>query len=103
MAIRGLRGLLHAQICERNRGRWLTWHHPRTIRVNHTTTFGYGTTLTVDDQGQPLTIKDPLNNITTFTYNLGDLISVKDPLNRERKRMLDAAGRLRSVIILLGR
>jgi YD repeat-containing protein len=43
-------------------------------------------------------MKDPLNNITTFTYELGDLISVKDPLNRERKRMLDAAGRLRSMI-----
>jgi RHS repeat-associated protein len=88
-----------------------------TDPLSHTTTFGYDTkgnlttitnalnkttTLTVNPQGQPLTIKDPLNNITTFTYELGDLISVKDPLNRETKRMLDAAGRLRSIINPLG-
>lgn len=79
-----------------------------TDPLNRTTTFGYDTkgnlktitnalskvtTITVNAQGQPLTIKDPLNNITTFTYALGDLISVKDPLNRETKRMLDAARR----------
>jgi YD repeat-containing protein len=66
------------------------------LGAGHTTTFGYDTkgnlttitnalnkitTVTVNTQGQPLTIKDPLNNITTFTYELGDLISVKDPLN----------------------
>jgi len=39
---------------------------------------------------------------TTLTYELGDLISVKDPLNRETKHMLDAAGRLRSIINPLG-
>lgn len=87
------------------------------LGVGHTTTFGYDpkgnlttitnalnkiTTITVNTQGQPLTIKDPLNNITTFTYELGDLIAVKDPLNRETKRMLDAAGRLRAVINPLG-
>jgi YD repeat-containing protein len=60
--------------------------HPRTRNV------------VANPQGQQLTIKDPLNNFTTFTYELGDLISVKDPLNRETKRMLDAAGRLRSMI-----
>lgn len=88
-----------------------------TDPLSHTTTFGYdpkgnlttitnalnkATILTVNAQGQPLTIKDPLNNITTFTYELGDLITVKDPLNRETKRMLDAAGRLRSLINPLG-
>ncbi len=88
-----------------------------TDPLNHTTTFGYDTkgnlttitnalnkitTITVNPQGQPLTIKDPLNNITTFTYELGDLISVKDPLNRTTTRMLDAAGRLRSLINPLG-
>jgi RHS repeat-associated protein len=60
------------------------------------------TTITVNGQGQPLTIKDPLNNITTFTYEAGDLVKVKDPLNRETTRMLDAAGRLRSLINPLG-
>lgn len=40
--------------------------------------------------------------ISTFTYELGDLISVKDPLNRETKRIQDAAGRLRSIINPLG-
>ncbi len=88
-----------------------------TDPLSHTTTFGYDTkgnlttitnalnkvtTITVNTQGQPLTIKDPLNNQTIFTYELGDLISVKDPLNRETKRMLDAAGRLRSIINPLG-
>ena len=48
------------------------------------------------------TVTVPLNNITTFTYELGDLIAVKDPMNRETKRMLDAAGRLRSLINPLG-
>jgi RHS repeat-associated protein len=56
----------------------------------------------VNSQGQPSKITDLLGNFTTFTYELGDLISVKDPLNRETKRMLDAAGRLRSVINPLG-
>jgi RHS repeat-associated protein len=85
--------------------------------LSHPTTFGYDskgnlttitnalskvTTITVNTQGQPLTIKDPLNNITTFTYELGDLIAVKDPLNRTTTRMLDAAGRLRSIINPLG-
>ncbi len=49
------------------------------------------TTITVNTQGQPLTIKDPLNNITTFTYELGDLISVKDPLNRTSTRIVPSA------------
>jgi YD repeat-containing protein len=60
------------------------------------------TTLTVNPQGQPLTIKDPLNNTTTLTYELGDLVKVKDPLNRETQRILDAAGRLRNVTNPLG-
>jgi RHS repeat-associated protein len=87
------------------------------LGVGHTTTFGYDakgnlktitnalgkiTNIDVNTQGQPITIKDPLNNQTTFTYELGDLIAVKDPLNRETKRMLDAAGRLRSIINPLG-
>jgi YD repeat-containing protein len=42
-------------------------------------------------------LKDPLNNITTFTYEVGDLVKVKDPLNRETQRILDAAGRLRNI------
>jgi RHS repeat-associated protein len=43
-----------------------------------------------------------LSNVTTFTYELGDLIKVKDPLNRETQRILDAAGRLRNVTNPLG-
>jgi len=88
-----------------------------TDPLNHTTTFGYDakgnlttitnalnkiTTITVNPQGQPLTIKDPLNNITTFTYEVGDLVKVKDPLNRETQRILDAAGRLRNITNPLG-
>lgn len=60
------------------------------------------TTITVNNAGQPLTIKDSLNNITTFTYELGDLVKIKDPLNRETQRILDAAGRLRNVTNPLG-
>ncbi|TKB68029.1 MAG: hypothetical protein E8D47_00685 [Nitrospira sp.] len=85
--------------------------------LNHTTTFGYNatgnlttitnalnrtTTMTVNPQGQPLTIKTPLNHTTTFTYEAGDLIKVKDPLNRETQRILDAAGRLRNITNPLG-
>ena len=88
-----------------------------TDPLTHTTTFGYDakgnlttitnalsktTTITVDSQGQPLTITDPLSNVTTFTYEVGDLIKVKDPLNRETKRILDAAGRLRNITNPLG-
>jgi RHS repeat-associated protein len=88
-----------------------------TDLLSHTTTFGYDakgnlktitnalgkiTNIDVNSQGQPTKITDPLGNITTFTYELGDLISVKDPLNRETKRMFDAAGRLRSIINPLG-
>jgi hypothetical protein len=28
--------------------------------------------------------------VTTFTYEVGDLVKVKDPLNRETQRILDA-------------
>jgi RHS repeat-associated protein len=88
-----------------------------TDPLNHTTIFGYDakgnlttitnalskiTTITVNLQGQPLTIKDPLNNITTFTYEVGDLVKIKDPLNRETQRILDAAGRLRNITNPLG-
>jgi len=34
-------------------------------------------TLTVNPQGQPITIKDPLNNTTTFTYELGACPTLK--------------------------
>jgi RHS repeat-associated protein len=40
--------------------------------------------------------------VTTFTYEVGDLVKVKDPLNRETQRILDAAGRLRNVTNPLG-
>jgi RHS repeat-associated protein len=36
------------------------------------------------------------------TYEVGDLVKVKDPLNRETQRILDAAGRLRTVTNPLG-
>ena len=39
---------------------------------------------------------------TTFTYDLGDLAKVKDPLNRETCHILDAAGRLRNITNPLG-
>jgi len=35
------------------------------------------TTITVNPAGQPLTITDPLSNVTTLTYEVGDLIKVK--------------------------
>ena len=37
---------------------------------------------------------DPLGNTTQFTYNLGGLVAVADPLGRTTNRFLDAAGRL---------
>ncbi|OQW45417.1 MAG: hypothetical protein A4C66_01545 [Nitrospira sp. HN-bin3] len=80
-----------------------------TDPLSHTKTFGYDTkgnlttitnalsqitTLTVNPQGQPLTIKDPLNNTTTLTYTQGDLTAGTDPLNRTSTRFVDAVGRL---------
>jgi YD repeat-containing protein len=90
-----------------------TYNQVATVNdpLSHTTTSGYDakgnlttitnalsktTTITVNAQGQPLTITDPLSNVTTFTYQVDDLVKVQDPLNRETRRILDAAGRLRT-------
>ncbi|KAF4516168.1 hypothetical protein B566_EDAN000406 [Ephemera danica] len=88
-----------------------------TDPLNHATTLGYDTQgnltsitnalnktiiFTVNPAGQLLTIKDPLSNVTTFTYEQGDLVKVTDALNRESKRFIDIAGRLRSVTNPLG-
>ena len=80
-----------------------------TDPLSHSTTFGYDakgnlttitnalsqvSTITVNAAGQPLTIKDPLNNTTTLTYAAGDLASMTDPLNRVSTQFVDGAGRL---------
>jgi len=78
------------RLYEENRwGQCLTLHFPppSPIHLSHAITFGYHakgniTTITVSPQGQPFTIKDPLNNITPFAYELGDLISIKQPMSR---------------------
>jgi hypothetical protein len=51
---------------------------------------------------KPSFLTNALNKTTALTYELGDLTKVKDPLNRETHRMLDAARRLCSVINPIG-
>lgn len=59
---------------------------PATVTdpLNHTTTVGY------DTKGNLTMITNAMNKVTTITVN-----GQGQPLNRETKRMLDAAGRLR--------
>ncbi|ALA58606.1 RHS repeat-associated core domain-containing protein [Nitrospira moscoviensis] len=96
-----------------------TWNQVTSITdpLNHTTNFGYDSkgnltsitnalnqvsTITVNAQGQPLTIKDPLNNTTTLSYAAADLVSTTDPLNRASTRFVDSVGRLLAVTNALG-
>jgi RHS repeat-associated protein len=53
--------------------------------------------MTFNSAGQPLTVKDALNNQTQFGYLAGDLKSITDPLNRTTNRFTDALGRLVSI------
>jgi hypothetical protein len=73
---------------------------PLTESINGNTGKEMGALL---DVAAPLTVTDSLSHTTTFTYDLGDLIKVKDPLNRETQRILDAAGRCVTSQTPLGR
>lgn len=55
---------------------------------------GHKTTLNYNAEGQPLTVTDPLNQVTQFSYDLGDLVSITDPLNRTTTRYTDGLGRM---------
>src|SRR4029450_6303220 len=52
------------------------------------------TIFTYNVAGQPLTAKNGLGHTTRFTYELGDLVSVEDPLGRTTSQTFDAAGRV---------
>ncbi|HEV8441136.1 MAG TPA: RHS repeat-associated core domain-containing protein [Methylomirabilota bacterium] len=88
----------------------------RTDPLGHTTALGYDssgslisitsplaerTTLSYDRAGQPLTITDPAGT-TRFTYDLGDLVAVTDPLGHTITRFTDDGGRLVSLTNPLG-
>ena len=77
--------------------------------LNHPTTFGYDsqgnltsvtdaldheTRIDYDSLGQAISITDPLDNTTHFTYDGGDLVQIKDPLNRTISFFTDGAGRV---------
>jgi RHS repeat-associated protein len=79
-----------------------------TDPLNHTTTFAYdtaGNVVTITDplnhqtiltytaQGQPQTVTTPAGP-TQLAYDVGDLISITDPLGRTTRQFMDNAGRL---------
>ncbi|MBI2526320.1 MAG: Ig-like domain-containing protein [Candidatus Rokubacteria bacterium] len=66
--------------------------NPTTI----TSPLGVATTLTWTAAGQPLTITTPAGT-TQLGYDLGDLVTITDPLGRITTRFTDLAGRLVSV------
>ena len=59
-----------------------------TDALDHETKIGY------DSLGQAISITDPLENTTEFTYDGGDLVQIKDPLNRIVSFFTDGAGRV---------
>src|SRR5262249_56655116 len=59
---------------------------------------GHDTVLTYNAAGQPLSLTDPMDHTLQFSYSLGDLTAVTDPLGRTSTRFVDNAGRLVSTI-----
>jgi len=56
------------------------------------------TTMTYNAYGQPLTVTDALNQTTTFAYDAsGNLVTTTDPLNNSTQRVYDAVSRLTSL------
>lgn len=95
-----------------------TFSQPLTVTdpLNHTTTFTrnstgdvttitdpltHQTTFTYNAAGQPLTVTTTAGT-TSFAYDVGDLVSITDPLSRVTTRFLDVVGRLVSVTNPLG-
>jgi RHS repeat-associated protein len=88
-----------------------------TDPLNHTTNYGYdsrGNMTSVTDalghqmifgydlSGRLMTLTDALQHTTQFIYENGDLVEVKDPLNRSVKRYVDGAGRVGSITNAMG-
>ena len=63
---------------------------------------GRQTTLTYNSAGQPLTVTDAANDKTQFSYLLGEIASITDPLGNKISRAVDGAGRLVSLTDALG-
>lgn len=83
-----------------------------TDPLSRTTTFSYDakgsltsatdplshqSTIVYNGAGQPASITDPLSNTVQVAYELGDVVSVTDPLNRITRPFIDNAGRLISL------
>jgi YD repeat-containing protein len=62
-----------------------------TDPLRHKTTYEY------NSSGQPTVVKNALEKSTTFSYTLGDLTSVADPLGRTTKQYVDGLGRVMSI------
>ena len=71
----------HAHRRAPRRNRW-----PRPVYA--TDPLGNPTKLAYNPAGQLLSVIDPLNNVGQFSYDLGDLIAVTDPLGRVNKKLL---------------
>lgn len=80
-----------------------------TDQLTHTTEYDYDSTgnlikitdaldheteFTYNSKGQLTSVIDPLLNVTELIYEDGDLVEIKDPLNRTTYLFPDAAGRL---------
>jgi RHS repeat-associated protein len=60
-------------------------------------------TLTYNEFGHPLTVANGAGHTTTYTYDLGDLTAVTDPLGRTTQAFLDTLGRPLAITDPLGR
>lgn len=61
------------------------------------------TTLTYNAAGQLQTVRDPLGDEVQRGYELGDLVSITDPVGAVTRRWVDSEGRVLSVTDALGR
>ena len=66
-----------------------------------TNAMGEQTTLAFNAAGQPVSITDAVGT-TRLAYDLGDLVSITDPLGQTTTRVIDKAGRVVSVTNPLG-
>jgi RHS repeat-associated protein len=58
---------------------------------------GHKTEFSYNSRGEPVSVVSPEGEETSFGYELGDLISMTDPLDRTTRRFVDSLGRVRAV------
>jgi RHS repeat-associated protein len=72
-------------------------------RVKTKDPLNHSTVITLNEQGQPVSVQDPLTHTSTLAYRLGDLWSQADALGRTFTRFTDGGGRIASLTDPLGR